>query len=128
MLQIETRAMLNMAQNYQHKIKRCPYRTLNSIRTPRLVPMVGLEPTWFPARFWVWCVCQFRHIGAYKKIKNIALASHTDVVTQASLFEQPQQVPPHRHMLTLLSYQKKSKMAIVFVIFFHLYKSKLLLK
>lgn len=33
-----------------------------------LVPMVGLEPTWFPARFWVWCVCQFRHIGIYMLI------------------------------------------------------------
>ena len=30
-----------------------------------LVPKVGLEPTWFPARFWVVCVCQFRHIGIY---------------------------------------------------------------
>ena len=28
-----------------------------------LVPMVGLEPTWFPAGFWIQCVYQFRHIG-----------------------------------------------------------------
>lgn len=28
-----------------------------------MVPMVGLEPTWFPAGFWVQCVYQFRHIG-----------------------------------------------------------------
>ena len=28
-----------------------------------LMPLAGLEPAWFPAWFWVKCVCQFRHNG-----------------------------------------------------------------
>ena len=42
------------------KIKKCSYCYIFL-----LVPKVGLEPTWFPARFWVVCVCQFRHSGIF---------------------------------------------------------------
>ena len=28
-----------------------------------LVPLMGLEPIWFPAGFWIQCVYQFRHSG-----------------------------------------------------------------
>ena len=41
----------------------------------KMVPMVGLEPTWFPVRFWVVCVCQFRHTGItllYNKLTHFA--------------------------------------------------------
>ena len=42
------------------KIKKCSFCYIFI-----LVPKVGLEPTWFPARFWVVCVCQFRHSGIF---------------------------------------------------------------
>ena len=41
-----------------------------------LVPMVGLEPTWFPAGFWIQCVYQFRHIGIYKKYVLLYLSTY----------------------------------------------------
>ena len=44
-------------QKSVYKRKKTHYQSVSG-----MVRIVGVEPTRFPVRFWVWFVCQFRHI------------------------------------------------------------------